>query len=36
VRSPEGHFLVDGGVANNLPTDVMRDVFDPMTIIAWT
>lgn len=34
VRSPEGHFLVDGGVANNLPTDVMRDVFDPMTIIA--
>lgn len=34
VRSPEGHVLVDGGVAHNLPTDVMRDVFDPMTIIA--
>jgi predicted acylesterase/phospholipase RssA len=34
VRSPEGHVLVDGGVINNLPTDVMRDVFDPMTIVA--
>lgn len=34
VRSPEGHVLVDGGVLNNLPTDVMRDEFDPMTIIA--
>ncbi len=34
VRSPEGHVLVDGGVLNNLPTDVMRDVFDPKTVIA--
>ena len=34
VRSSEGHVLVDGGVINNLPTDVMRDVFDPHTIIA--
>jgi NTE family protein len=34
VRSSEGHVLVDGGVLNNLPTDVMRDVFDPKHIIA--
>ncbi|MEN8041510.1 MAG: patatin-like phospholipase family protein [Actinomycetota bacterium] len=34
VRSPEGHVLVDGGVLNNLPTDVMRERFDPETVIA--
>jgi len=34
VRSTEGHVLVDGGVLNNLPTDVMRDVFDPKYLIA--
>ena len=34
VRSPEGHVLVDGGVLNNLPTDVMRNRFGPKTVIA--
>ena len=34
VRSAEGHVLVDGGVLNNLPTDVMRELFDPATVLA--
>lgn len=34
VRSQDHHVLVDGGVLNNLPTDVMRQLFQPATIIA--
>jgi predicted acylesterase/phospholipase RssA len=34
VRASDGHVLVDGGVLNNLPTDVMRDRYRPATVIA--
>jgi predicted acylesterase/phospholipase RssA len=34
VRSPEGDILVDGGVMNNLPVDVMESFFDGGKIIA--
>lgn len=34
VRSDEGDILVDGAVMNNLPVDVMQDMFDPGYIIA--
>lgn len=34
VRSDTGDILVDGAVMNNLPVDVMQDVYDPGFIIA--
>lgn len=34
VRSEDDHVLVDGGVINNLPTDVMVDRFHPSSVIA--
>jgi len=34
VRSDDGHLLVDGGVLNNLPTDVMHDLYQPASLIA--
>jgi predicted acylesterase/phospholipase RssA len=34
VRSDDGHLLVDGGVLNNLPTDVMHDLYQPASVIA--
>jgi NTE family protein len=34
VKNPEGHFLVDGGVLNNLPTDVVRHDLKSDVVIA--
>ena len=34
VKNPEGHFLVDGGVLNNLPTDVVRRDLKSDIVIA--
>ena len=34
MKSAEGHVLVDGGVMNNLPVDVMQETFQPATLMA--
>jgi NTE family protein len=34
VKNPEGHFLVDGGILNNLPTDVVRRDLKADVVIA--
>ena len=34
VKNPEGHFLVDGGILNNLPTDVVRRDLKADIVIA--
>ncbi len=34
MRGSARQVLVDGGVLNNLPADVMRELFDPATVIA--
>ena len=34
VKNPEGHYLVDGGVLNNLPTDVVRRDLKSDVVIA--
>ena len=34
VKNPEGHFLVDGGILNNLPADVVRQDLKADIVIA--
>ena len=34
MRSPDGDVLVDGGIMNNLPVDVMRDLYKVNRILA--
>jgi predicted acylesterase/phospholipase RssA len=34
VRAPDGNVLVDGGVLNNLPVDVMRTMYAPSRLMA--
>jgi NTE family protein len=34
VKNPEGHFLVDGGILNNLPTNVVRHDLKADVVIA--
>ena len=34
VQAVNGHFLVDGGILDNLPTDVLRDELHAETVIA--
>ncbi len=34
VRAPDGNVLVDGGVLNNLPVDVMRSMYAPSRLMA--
>jgi NTE family protein len=34
VKDPDGHFLVDGGIMNNLPTDVVRRDLKADIVIA--